>query len=478
MNAPDIQSLNRRKFLLASAALSLGGCANDDSTTLAASNTDTAIPADTASRQSLVGKAWARTSVNAPIFRKDALTSNATFQYIAYYDDLGEVIVGQRLLTSDDWIVSATGFYGHPEDAHNSISLMIDGDGILHLAWDHHVDPLNYARSVAADTLNFSTPETMIGEDEDKVTYPEFHALPSGDLLFAYRHGSSGNGRLVLNRYSLATRRWTRVQSNLLDGQGQRNAYWQMHIDSSAQVHLSWIWRESSDVMTNHDIHYARSDSDGQTWSTISGTPQTLPITLSNAEPVWPVAEAHNLINQTSLTAAPDGTPYIATYFRAEQGVTNIQLVYFDKTLAKWRSEAVSDRVTDFELGGRGTKSLPISRPIVLWEMRGSQHWIHVIYRDAEWDDHAVHAYSERNTGAISATWQRDAIAAGSLDRWEPSFDSRLWASRGILHLYVQKVGQIDQEGVAEDYPATQVSVLELIPEQCHNGANCLRGSR
>ncbi len=426
------------------------------------SNGSTKIPDEALFRQTVVGEGWARTSANAPVFRKDSITSNSTFQYIAYYDDIGEVIVGKRVLGSEIWIVKKTGFYGRPQDAHNSISLMIDDSGILHLAWDHHVNTLNYSRSIAPDTVEFSAPESMVGEDEDKVTYPEFHSFPSGDLLFAYRSGSSGDGQLVLNHYSLKTLLWTRIQSNLLDGEGERNAYWQMHIDSLSRVHLSWTWRESSDVETNHDIHYAFSDSVGKTWSEVSGQSLPLPITLKNAIPVWLVNEGSNLMNQTSLTAAPDGTPYIVTYFRLDQKNTNVQLIYFDSATVQWHLETVSNRATDFELGGKGTKSLPVSRPIVLFDVRQNHRCIHVIYRDAEVYDQAVHACSERGAGNQRSSWKRKQIAAGSLDRWEPSFDSRLWQSQQLLHLYVQRVGQIDQEIVADDYPATEVSVLEL----------------
>lgn len=31
---------------------------------------------------------------------------------------------------------------------------------------------------------------------------------------------------MVMNRYNRATRRWTRLHDVLIDGEGQRNAYW------------------------------------------------------------------------------------------------------------------------------------------------------------------------------------------------------------------------------------------------------------
>ncbi len=49
----------------------------------------------------------------------------------------------------------------------------------------------------------------MTGVDEGNVTYPEFYLLSGGDLLFAYRSGSSGRGNLVMNRYSLKEKKWS-----------------------------------------------------------------------------------------------------------------------------------------------------------------------------------------------------------------------------------------------------------------------------
>ena len=106
----------------------------------------------------------------------------------------------------------------------------------------------------------------MTGKNEDRVTYPEFYSLPNGDLLFTYRDGVSGGGNLVLNRYDLKQKQWTRLQDKLIDGEGERNAYSQMAVDAKGTIHLSCVWRETPDVATNHDMCYARSTNGGKTW--------------------------------------------------------------------------------------------------------------------------------------------------------------------------------------------------------------------
>ena len=188
------------------------------------------------------------------------------------------------------------------------------------------------------------------------------------------------------------------------------------------------------------------------------GKPLSLPITADAVPPVVSILQQSNLINQTSLAADADGSPAIATYFR-RAGVTNVQAILFDPVADEWRIETVSTRSGDFDLAGPGTRSLPISRPLIVSETRGNARRLHVVYRDAEEGDRAVIASSDRAAGNA---WTRRTLPGGPLDRWEPSFDSRLWRARGRLDLYLQRVGQVDREGVDEDYPPTDVRVLEV----------------
>lgn len=148
---------------------------------------------------------------------------------------------------------------------------MVDGKGYLHVSFDHHGTPLNYCRSIAPYSLDLGGKEPMIGNDENDVTYPEFYLLSGGDLLFVYRSGKSGQGNLVMNRYSVQDSKWIRVQDVLIDGEGERNAYWQLYVDEKGTIHLSWVWRESWMVETNHDICYARSYDNGVTWCKTNG---------------------------------------------------------------------------------------------------------------------------------------------------------------------------------------------------------------
>ena len=115
--------------------------------------------------------------------------------------------------------LQTTKLKGNVADAHNSISIMVDGDGYLHIAWNHHGNQLHYCKTVAPGSLQLTDELPMTGNQEQKVTYPEFYSLPNGNLLFFYRDGQSGQGNLVINRYNTKQKQWQQLHSNLIDGE-------------------------------------------------------------------------------------------------------------------------------------------------------------------------------------------------------------------------------------------------------------------
>lgn len=406
-----------------------------------------------------VGPGWARNSVNAVVFRRNALVTHEGEQYIAYYDDAARVVLGRRTLGSSTWELRPTAFTGQALDAHNSISLMVDGAGYLHLAWDHHNSALRYARSRRPGVLEMSAEQPMTGRDEASVTYPEFHRLPTGDLLFLYRDGGSGRGNLVINRYDTATRSWARLHDNLLSGEGRRNAYWQAFVDARGTLHLSWVWRESPDVASNHDLAYARSRDGGRTWETAEGRPCTLPITAATAALAAAVPTRRELINQTAMAADAQGNPFIATYWRdAGSPVPQYRIVYWRD--GAWHQLALGFRRTPFSLSGLGTKAIPIARPQILVGGPAVSPTVLLVFRDEERGNRVSVA---QVTDLAAGRWTVRDLGTEPVGAWEPSLDTELWRLQGELHLFVQAVQQPDGEGVAQA-PPSPVRVLQWRP--------------
>ena len=163
------------------------------------------------------------------------------------------------------------------------------------------------------------------------------------------------------------------------------------------------------------------------------------------------------LINQTSMVADAKGQPYIASYWREQDSdVPQFHLVSFQN--GEWMHKNLGFRSTPFSLSGGGTKRIPISRPQIVAKSKGKKTKAYVVFRDEERDSKV--SMSKVTLGKKSKVEVSDITDFG-VGLWEPSFDTELWKEKGKLHLFVQKVDQVDGEGVAKAKP-TMVKVLEV----------------
>lgn len=406
-----------------------------------------------------VGDGWANNSVNVTVFRKNSLVTYKDTQFIAYYDNDGFLILGKRKLPKGEWILHKTQYTGNVSDAHNSISIMVDGAGYLHVSWDHHGHPLRYAKSTAPLSLELGDKQPMTGELEENVTYPEFYKMPNGDLIFIYRDGQSGKGNLVLNRYNVKTKTWNQLQKNLIDGEGKRNAYAQSGVDDKGVIHISWVWRETPDVATNHDLCYAKSLDGGITWMNSLGEKYTLPIIAETSEYAALIPQNSELINQTAMTTDSKGNPYIATYWREKNSdIPQYHIVY--NRDHEWKMMNLNFRNTPFSLKGGGTKRIPISRPQLIVDTKGKNTNLFLLFRDEERGGKVSMAVcQDLNTNK----WDIRDLTDFSVGSWEPSFDTELWRNKKQLHIFVQKADQVDGEGKADIAPQ-KVQILEVYP--------------
>ena len=218
---------------------------------------------------------WAATPVGF------ALETAGNRQFVAFYDANRQMTVGQRTLDSKDWKFKKLPSF-LKWDSHNYIEMTIDSDGYIHISGNMHVVPLVYFRSEKPyDVSSLKEIGRMVGEREQHCTYPKFLKGPNGELIFNYRDGSSGKGDQLYNVYNLKTRTWRRlIDQPLADGQGERNAYFvDPLLGSDGWFHITWVWRDTPDCSSNHDLSYARSK-DLVRWETAKGIPITLPIRL------------------------------------------------------------------------------------------------------------------------------------------------------------------------------------------------------
>lgn len=400
-------------------------------------------------------------SVNVLAGVKQTVFTSGEFQYAAFYNADAHLVLAKRALSDTQWQINETEFTANVHDAHNHISLVVDAEEYLHIAWDHHNSPLNYARSLAPGSLDIqkismlSVPGEQAAAQEHSLTYPQFYRLHNGALLFAYRHGGSGRGNLVLNRYDLFSKKWQRLHNSLIDGEGKRSAYWDLSIDTNGVMHMAWIWRETPDVATNHDIAYAQSRDNGQSWQTLDGKTYKLPIVEATSQVVMEVPPNHKLMNPPFITADKQSNPFITSYWAdSPSDVPGFRIVHGKLSPsgeAHWQLIKAPPVAENFELSGQGTKKPPISRAVLLVDESNNksttQHpSLHLIYRN-DFNNGFVMAASLKNLA--KPEWQQRVLVARDMGAWEPSLDGAQWHQHQQAHLLLQQVGQDDGNDAA-----------------------------
>jgi hypothetical protein len=287
-------------------------------------------------------------------------------QYVAYYDAERRMAVAHRQLTDGGWR-----FVVLPEtvgwDSHNSVTIALDSAGDLHLSGNMHVHPLVYFRTrIEGNIESLERIPAMTGQEEDRVTYPRFFEAPDGSLVFTYRDGSSGSGNQIFNVYDVVSQQWRRLLDRpLTDGEGKMNAYpVGPGVGPDGYYHVCWVWRDTPDCATNHDLCYARSK-DLVQWETAGGEPLTLPITLANAEVVDPVPPGGGIINgNTRVGFDSQQRPVIAYHKFDEAGKTQVYNARYEQD--RWVIYQTSEWDYRWEFSGGGSIGFEIGvSPVV-----------------------------------------------------------------------------------------------------------------
>jgi hypothetical protein len=267
-------------------------------------------------------------------FQQNGIITYNGYQYVAYWNNAFRVCLARKKLPSGAW--QSIEFPDHTvtaariSDGHYSISMGIcPNDGTIHVAFDHHGDTLHYKKSIiglankpesfswAASSFGAKQNYLIAGKVMTLVTYPRFVIKPNGDLLYEDRYGTSGAGDSYLYEYSSATGTWSEI-GKYIDGLTlNNNAYLNgIYYDQNARLHASWVWRETPDPLTNHDVCYMYSDDHGRTWKgsdgTQVGTAATSPVNSNTAGiKIWSIGQNRGLINQESEAVDSKGGVHI-----------------------------------------------------------------------------------------------------------------------------------------------------------------------
>lgn len=362
------------------------------------------------------------------------LLTHAPFQFVAFYDAKRQLTVAQRRLDEKTWafhrLPVTTGW-----DSHNYVTMTVDDDGFLHLSGDMHGVPLKYFRTTKPlDVATFERLDRMTGALENRVTYPVFMTGPEGELIFTYRHGSSGDGIQIYNVYDLKSRKWERLLDRpLLDGEGQRNAYF--HAPTKGRdgyFHLAWVWRETPDAATNHDLSYARSK-DLRNWENAAGKALELPIRLGSDTIVDPVPVKGGMINGNT-TVGFDNKGRVTITYHKHDAAGNTQPWTARLTDGKWNFHQITDWPWRWDFGGGGTLKFGIRIGPVTQGPDGrlTQEWSHVQFGSGTW---LLDPESLKSVGELG---RRDAVRG--LPKVEGDFP-------GLEVKTAKDIGQSDKPG-------------------------------
>jgi hypothetical protein len=287
-----------------------------------------------------------------------AMLTEGSDQYVAYYDADRRLTVAHRTLDGDDWtrqkLDTQIGW-----DSHNYVTVATDRDGNLHVAGNMHNNELRYWRTTEpGDVTTLQRVANMANpQRENSVTYPVFLELQDGSLVFRYRDGGSGNGVDIYNKYDEATSTWAPLLTTpVLDGEGERNAYAaKPRLGPDGSYHMVWVWRETPIASSSHSVSYARTK-DLTSWQDSAGASLPLPITLGTSDVVDPIPEEGGVINNNvQVGFDADGEPVVAYHKYDEAGNTQVYVARPDDSEDGWQQVQVSNWTGAWDFSQPGT---------------------------------------------------------------------------------------------------------------------------
>jgi hypothetical protein len=242
-------------------------------------------------------------------------------------------------------------------DSHNSLTLGIDRDGFIHLSGNVHVNPLTYFRSEKPNDISeMKQIFEMTGSEENRTTYPHFMLTKEGELVYHYRDGGSGNGNEIYNIYNCETKTWKRLlDTPLTDGQGLMNAYQtQPTVMKDGWYHVYWVWRDTPDCSTNHDLSYMKSP-DLKNWYNAFGEKFNLPVTLDKKLVIVdPIPPKGGIINLAAKLVLDDNNKPVFVYHKYDSH-GNLQFYTAQIQDNKWVYKQITEWDYRWEFSGNGS---------------------------------------------------------------------------------------------------------------------------
>lgn len=441
------------------------------------------VPLNTYSRMLEIGEMFSGNYINVNIARDMAIFTSGGYQFISYYNPEGYLVVGRRKLNSDYfekyWIPIAAGKVPLSDipsadfslsDPHYFISMQIDGEGYIHLAFGHHNNKLKYVRSsYPYEVSKWNVPEGAMEDasEEKNVTYVSFIRLNSGNLLSMFRIGGIGKSYYRLLSYDINTRKWSRIYSPFITDYSYSTPYfWRPVVTKDGTIHLLWTWRLSKfnveeawqmlsrffSGFPNKDIMYAKSLDEGKTWLRSDGSAYGMPIDRrgagkTRAEIIKTVPLGQSFFNHYGSDYDSKGYPHF-TYTQLGDAVNRIPQqwhIYWNGT--SWKTDSATKYHQRFDWTRAqqdGFASTYLVRPSILI---ANDDTAIIISRSREFNN-KIELYMA--VAPYYKNWTRLVGYEGNLGGWEPQMDLDRWHLENKLDLLL--IGITDKEAVKFSY--------------------------
>lgn len=470
---PKNRPLSWMAASLAALVSLVAGCHPQNSAVGTAAQTDGLdcnFGGDAVKASTLPEPAYSKSGINGAIFRSSGVLTIGDRSVVAYFDATESIRI--VILDSDLKVVGGTQLTnpmpsGMLGDGHQGVNIGYSPDGFLHLIGGAHGESVPFYFKLRWPSLErVEAGMQAVNLESTKITYPQFLSL--GDELALLVRDDGANGSYPLEHYDEITHKWVWPSSPVLvRPSGVQSLYLNTPGVDGLNLAFAYTIRlpasDEDDLrVRNTNFRVISSADGGRSWKsppTFDSPPVKLATPVRGDSPITiPIPDDENLLNQGGGWLSTDGTYWIGYMRDDDRGIPQLEVSGIDLTRGGVQDSQVTDSTIDFDLVGKGSLSLPLSRPAVL-VYRGTPV---VVYRES---DSIVIAWpSAGNT----AHWMRSTVCVGSLANWEPIIDPGAVAD-GVLNLYVQGAAQgVDDRPAEGQADITRPSVVTISLDALH----------
>jgi hypothetical protein len=407
-------------------------------------------------------KGYARSGINLAIYRRHALLSVKDKQLINYLGKSGEIRLVARTLTAEpDAEISIPNpmpsrMLG---DGHQGINTGYSADNFVHLIFGAHGTTPFYYRVQWPDLIVSRGNPTDLKLSSHLITYPQFYEF-NNQLILLYRDDVAKT--YGFSRYNVDSHEWQswltplfitpdNVSSVYLNNLG----IYGTTIAIAYTVRYPDTTNPQNPKVLNEHFRIIYSEDGGTTWRTSNGIQLVLPIPALAPPVTINIPQENTLINQAGAWLGADRIYRVAYYANGAHAIPQIFVSEFDLVSQRIQTSQVTRRLESFALVGRGSLSLPISRPTIFEFLNR----VIVIYRE---NDEVIAAW--KSLDQMDSNWNHLKLCRGSLKNWEPIIDFNQLA-RGYWSLFLQGAEQGNEDTIFDSEIESDVILFDLSQE-------------